>query len=158
MQWQHGSYTINANGSITLTPIQVDGRQLTSTPCQYDLGVYVRYYQPEYMKAYSVETDPFHNIPRLNLFQFDGSPQQPLYQAYSPPQMLPTETLNPTAVPKATAKAKRDQSQITIHNDAPLNKNAVIPAKEPFDVDKIWWAGIGFVAVGSALFMYDQKK
>lgn len=110
------------------------------------------------MKSYNIETDKFHNIPRLNLFQFNGAPQQPLYQAYTPPQMLPTQTLNPTSVPSATGKVKRDQSQILMHNDAPLNKNAIIPVKEPFDADKIWWAGVGLVAVGSALFMYPSKK
>lgn len=157
MQWQHGTYTLPGNGSILLQPIESDGRQLLSTPCQYDNSEYTRYYQPELIKSYSVETDKFHNVPRLNLFQFDGSPMMPLYLAYSPPQMLPTQTLNPTAVPSATGKVKRDQ-KILMHEDAPLNKNAVIQPKEPFDADKVWWAGIGLVAVGSALFMYPSKK
>merc|ERR1712232_491277 len=52
MQWQHGTYTLPENGSIVLLPIAVDGRSLTSTPCQYDNSVYERYYQPEMMKEY----------------------------------------------------------------------------------------------------------
>lgn len=47
MQWQHGTYVINANGSLTLTPIAVDGRQLLSTPCDYENGIYTRYNQSE---------------------------------------------------------------------------------------------------------------
>lgn len=158
LQWQHGSYTIHANKSITLTPIAVDGRQLTSTPCRYDNSIYTRYHQPGFMKEYTIETDKFHNIPRLNLFQFDGSPQQPLYQAYTPPQMLPTQTLNPTAAPSATGKAKRDNEQIFIHNDAPLNKNAIVIPKELIDAEQVWWAGIGLVVIGSAMYMFPSKQ
>ncbi|KAK5939341.1 Reversal of tor2 lethality [Knufia obscura] len=157
MQWQHGTYTLPDNGSIVLQPIAVDGRELTSTPCQYDNSVYSRYYQAEMMEKYSIEIDKFHNVPRLNLFHFDGSPQQPLYLVYNPPQMLPTQTLNPTAAPSATGKAKRD-AQVLLQSNEPLNKNAIIHRSEPFDVDKIWWAGIGLVAVGSAMYMYPSTK
>lgn len=157
MQWQHGTYTLPENGSIVLLPIAVDGRSLTSTPCQYDNSVYERYYQPEMMKEYSLETDKYHNVPRLNLFLFDGSPQQPLYLAYNPPQMLPTQTLNPTATPSATGKTKRD-GQVLLQNTEPLNKNAIIHPKEPLNADKIWWAGVGLVALGGAMFMYPSSK
>lgn len=158
IQWQHGKYTLPGNGSIFLEPIESDGRQLTSTPCQYDNSVYQRYYQPEYMRSYSVETDKFHNVLRLNLFQFDGSPQQPLYMAFNPPQMLPTQTLNPTSAPSATGKAKRGEPQILLQNDEPLNKNAIIMPKEPINADRVWWVGIGFIAVGSVLFMLPSSK
>lgn len=158
LQWQHGTYTLPSNGSIVLQPIAVDGRSLTSTPCRYENSVYERYYQPEMMEKYAVGTDKFHNIPRLDLFQFDGSPQQPLYLAYNPPQMLPTQTLNPTAAPSATGKAKRDDSQFRLQSDEPLNKNAIIHPSEPYNADKIWWAGVGLIAVGSALFMYPTSK
>lgn len=157
MQWQHGTYTLPENGSIVLQPIAVDGRELTSMPCQYENSIYARYYQPELMEEYTLETDKYHNVPRLNLFQFDGSPQQPLYLAYNPPQMLPTQTLNPTSAPTATGKVKRD-SQLLLQSSEPLNKNAIIHPKEPFDADKIWWVGVGLVAVGSAMYMYPSSK
>lgn len=47
MQWQHGTYTYNTNGSLSLTPIAVDGRQLLSSPCSYDDSIYTRYNQTE---------------------------------------------------------------------------------------------------------------
>jgi len=47
MQWQHGAWVMNANGSLSLTPIKVDGRQLLSSPCQFENGVYTRYNQTE---------------------------------------------------------------------------------------------------------------
>lgn len=51
LQWQHGNWVMNANGSLSLTPITVDGRQLLSEPCNYDNGIYTRYNQSEYMKV-----------------------------------------------------------------------------------------------------------
>lgn len=47
MQWQHGTWVMNANGSLSLTPIAVDGRQLLSSPCQYNNAIYTRYNQSE---------------------------------------------------------------------------------------------------------------
>ncbi len=47
MQWQHGTWVMNANGSLSLTPIAVDGRQLLSSPCEYNNAVYTRYNQTE---------------------------------------------------------------------------------------------------------------
>ena len=47
MQWQHGNWVMNANNSLTLTPIAVDGRQLLSTPCDFDNSIYTRYNQSE---------------------------------------------------------------------------------------------------------------
>lgn len=51
MQWQHGKYQKNANGSLTLTPFAVDGRQLVSDPCEYDKSLYTRFRQTELMKV-----------------------------------------------------------------------------------------------------------
>ena len=51
MQWQHGSYTKNANGSLSLEPIAVDGRQLLSSPCEFSHAVFTRYHQPELIKV-----------------------------------------------------------------------------------------------------------
>ena len=47
IQWQHGTFMQNANGSLSLSPIAVDGRQQTSNPCSYTQSVYTRYNQPE---------------------------------------------------------------------------------------------------------------
>lgn len=157
MQWQHGTYSLPGDGSIVMTPFGVDGRQLTSTPCKYDQAVYIRYNQPETMKRYEVITDPFHNVPRLNLFKFDGSLMQPMYLIYSPPQMLPTQTLNPTALPSATgSKAKRgglDGGDGTQQVLEPMNKNALIEPSKPHNADTWWWAGVGLTALGTVMYM-----
>lgn len=51
MQWQHGSYVIGSDGSLTMTPIAVDGRQLLSQPCQNSHAIYTRYNTTEKMKV-----------------------------------------------------------------------------------------------------------
>lgn len=51
MQWQHGTYTKSANGSLSLKPYAVDGRQLFSDPCNHKEALYTRYEQPELIKV-----------------------------------------------------------------------------------------------------------
>jgi hypothetical protein len=51
MQWQHGGWVKNADGSLKLTPIAVDGRQLMSTPCNGKNAIYTRYNQSETMQV-----------------------------------------------------------------------------------------------------------
>lgn len=45
--WQHGDYIIHPNGSLTLSPIDVDSRQLMSEPCESDESTYARVSQWE---------------------------------------------------------------------------------------------------------------
>lgn len=158
MQWQHGTYSLPGNGSIVMTPFGVDGRQLTSSPCQYDNAVYIRYTQPELFKSYQVQTDPYHNVQRLNLYQFDGSPMQPMYLAASPPQMLPTQTLNPTSSASATGKSRVKRTDGgdgdgTEEILEPLNKNAIFRPREQYNADRWWWAGVGLTALGTVMYM-----
>jgi hypothetical protein len=158
MQWQHGTYSLPGNGSIILDPIPIDGRQLISSPCTYDTAIYTRFDQPVLLKAYETLTDGFHNVPRLNLFEFDGTPIQPLYQAYDPPQMLPTQTLNPTASSEPTSKVKRDMDR----NDHDQWRQKMIKGHS-FDGgieeghEAIWEARIfygGFMCLGLGMVMY----
>lgn len=110
-------------------------------------------------QRYELETDPFHNIKRLNLYKFDGSPMAPMYLAYSPPQMLPTQTLNPTATSSggaaATGNSKAKRDYFEDHID-PLNKNAIVIPKAPMDPDTWLWVGMGLTAVGSVAYWYTS--
>ena len=51
MQWQHGTYLVNPNNTLTLNPIAIDGRQLQSDPCTYKNAIYTRYNQSEDFKV-----------------------------------------------------------------------------------------------------------
>lgn len=82
----------------------------------------------------------------------------PMYLAYSPPQMLPTITMNPTATPSATGKAKRDSLYELV---LPLNKDAAhikrgIEQRSLIyrvDLDMLWWAGVAMTIFGGAAYL-----
>lgn len=137
--WQHGSYTLNTNGSLSLQPIRVDGRQLLSDPCEADESTYMRWSQAELYKGYEVLVDTYKNVRRLNLYKFDGSPVNPMYIAYEPLQMLPTATLNPTAVPASTDAGKRR---------AKRELGEGLKAASELNPDRWLWAGLGLTAAG----------
>ncbi|RKF56476.1 Protein rot1 [Erysiphe neolycopersici] len=162
LQFQHGKFIENLDGSLTLMPFAVDGRQLLSDPCTKH-AVYTRYNQTETMKNYQVSIDPYMKISRLDLHKFDGAKLPPMYLAYKPPQMLPTVTLNPTA--KSTSSAKKmkrntEQADSIEGLDVPLNKNAKHLERNlrpspifSIDPDKVWWGGIGLTLLGGAAYL-----
>ncbi|KFY50965.1 hypothetical protein V496_09045 [Pseudogymnoascus sp. VKM F-4515 (FW-2607)] len=167
LQFQHGTFTENANGSLSLNPIAVDGRQQLSDPCTNSKhSQYSRYHQPELMKKYEAKIDDYKKIKRLDLYQFDGTPIQPLYQAYSPPMMLPTVTMNPTdkadAAKETGSKAKRGEGSVESLLE-PLNKNAkhikrhvsgTMEVKPTSSMaNSVWWAGVGMTLLGGAAYL-----
>ncbi|MCJ1335587.1 Reversal of tor2 lethality [Bachmanniomyces sp. S44760] len=163
MQWQHGEYTKNANGSLSLTPLSVDGRQLLSNPCAYSNSIYTRYNQSELFAKFQVYTDPYHNVPRLDLFNFDGSPVNPMYLINKPPQMLPTQTLNPTASssgsPASTnkPKAKRDFSSDNLAGFTPMRDQTIPMHRQKAmtaNADKWWWIGVGMTGIGGVGYFF----
>jgi Chaperone for protein-folding within the ER, fungal len=87
-----------------------------------------------------------------------------MFLAYTPPQMLPTSTLNPTATSGSPAGKATSKSRVkrAIDDEAgekiePLNKNALLTPGEPFNVDRWWWVGVGLTAVGTVLYMYPSS-
>ncbi|KAI4204852.1 MAG: hypothetical protein LQ350_000918 [Teloschistes chrysophthalmus] len=154
IQWQHGKYNKASNGSLVLNPIEVDGRQLMSDPCTYSNSVYTRYHQQEIFKHYEVLVNPYDKATRLNLYGWDGAPMNPMYLAYRPPQMLPTQTLNPTATtsgtqPSGSSKSKRDLAgdDDGLVQEA-LNRHALVKQRESTNADRLWWLGVGMTALG----------
>jgi len=91
----------------------------------------------------------------------------PMYLVYSPPQMLPTTTLNPTATSSGAAsasatsgssKAKRGAAEV------PLNWKLKFPdGKQGTDVvhhinaDRLWWIGLGMTGVGGLLYLGPRR-
>ncbi|EEA21114.1 hypothetical protein EYB25_008577 [Talaromyces marneffei] len=142
MQWQHGTYSIQNNGSLALVPIPSDGRQLISDPCAGYHSTYTHYNQSVLFESYRIYMDKYHGIQRLDLVQFDGSPMQPLYILYRPPAMLPTTMLNPTG--KARGKAKR-----AVAIDGKENQvSSMIRSVDPVVLERWWWFGIISTSVG----------
>ena len=105
---------------------------------------------------YQVVTDEYSKALRLNLFGFDGAPMNPMYLAYKPPQMLPTQTLNPTASStdapaKSSGQAKRDYEGLEGFAE-PLNKDILIKRREPINADRWWWIGVGITGLGGVAY------
>jgi hypothetical protein len=91
------------------------------------------------------------------MYEFDGTPMNAMYLAYSPPQMLPTTTLNPTSSATSTSKAKAKRGLVQEEEVIPLNINAKHIKrgieKAPVDANLIWWTGIGMTLFGGVAYM-----
>ncbi|KAL7009885.1 Reversal of tor2 lethality [Cystobasidiomycetes sp. EMM_F5] len=91
--WQHGSYIINSNNSITLNPIESDGRIQVQDPCAAESNVITYYSQQTLFSGWSIIADPNHSRYMLQLLRFDGALEPRMYLYYRPPNMLPTSQL-----------------------------------------------------------------
>ncbi|KAL3471845.1 protein rot1 [Aspergillus californicus] len=154
MQWQHGTYTITSNGSLQLNPIAVDGRQLLSDPCSSLSGLYTRYNQTEKYTSFKVSVDPYYDSIRLDLSSFDGSPMQPMFLVFQPPEMLPTGTLNP--INPGSKKAKRDANANELTGETfraglrrLIDKNTLV------DPDRWLWVGVAMSAMGGIVIFFS---
>jgi len=94
LQWQHGTYQALANNSILYFPIASDGRQRVLNTCSPTSDVTQQWNQTFWMRGWEIVQDPILGT-ELQLYEFDGTPVNPLYPYASPPIMLPTETLTP---------------------------------------------------------------
>lgn len=113
-----------------------------------------------YWKKYEVVTDKFSNTQRLNLFAFDGAPLNPMYLAYKPPQMLPTQLLNPTSTSATEAK---QTSSVPAKRGLGHVKALQMPLKtEGFfqmewytpNADRLWWFGAGITTLGGIGYFF----
>jgi hypothetical protein len=106
INWAHGRYSLNANGSITMVPLG-DGFQQVQDPCAAVSNFIEVYNQTEYYKGWRIFTDPTDGF-KLHLFLFDGSPAAPQFQISTTPNMLPTQLLR--NVPTADTVSRRSVS------------------------------------------------
>lgn len=102
---------------------------------------------PTPQQWYEILTDERRGKKRLNLYQFDGAPMNPMYLEYNPPQMLPTSTLSPLSTTTGAAKAKAKATsakKIKLKRELPGGyKNA-----EDINTDHVWWLGVGLTSLG----------
>jgi len=132
IQWQHGTYTFDINGSLVLFPFPCDGRQLISDPCTSGKGSYTRYNSTQIFKTWSTSMDNYHGEYQLSLAQRDGTLLPPMYLAYRPPRMLPTNPFSSSCMPH------RKRSLIPL-----VNRVAIV------DYDALWWFGMSLSFLGT---------
>jgi len=106
MNWCHGTYIINANNSINLTPFG-DGYQQIQDPCAAVTNFVENYNLTEYMSLYQMFQDPVDGY-KLHLFQYDGNPLAPMFQISTTPNMLPTQKLRNVTAPPGSVLGKRN--------------------------------------------------
>lgn len=114
-----------------------------------------------FRKKYEVVTDKFSNTQRLNLFAFDGAPINPMYLAYKPPQMLPTQPLNPTST--SATEAQQTSSVPAKRGLEDSNTVHVLMRTDHFsrtvwwctpNADLLWWFGAGITALGGVGYFF----
>jgi hypothetical protein len=84
-----------------------------------------------------------------------------MFQIYDPPQMLPTQTLNPTssatggAQSTGKSRVRRDMKDFTGEKieSVTRNGNTILSPKEPYNPDTWWWVGVGMTALGTIMYM-----
>jgi len=107
LNWIHGEYTLEPNGSITLQPFN-DGYQQIQDPCAAVSNFVEDYNDTEIYEQWRIFQDPVQGY-KLHLFQFDGSPLAPQFQVSTTPNMLPTQQLR--NLPKNTTSTTSSQNQ-----------------------------------------------
>jgi len=90
--FQHGTYKLNPNGSITLNPFEPDGRIQVQDMCAAQSNVMQQFNQTVLFSGWRIFQDPSLG-PKLQIYRFDGAPLSPMYLVSDPPDMLPTQVL-----------------------------------------------------------------
>lgn len=112
--WQHGTYTSNSDGSLTLNPIPEDGRLETDNPCYDTTATVQQYNQTEQFVQWTTQIDAHRNAWSLQMYGFDGTPLAPMYLAFDPPQMQPTNMISTNSTLKKLSSATSLSSSIGI--------------------------------------------
>lgn len=105
MNWCHGTYQLQPNGSITMVPFG-DGYQQVQDPCAAISNFIENYNDTELYVQWNIYQDPTLGY-MLQLYQFDGSPLPPMAQLSTSPNMLPTQPLRNVSASSSKSQ-KRD--------------------------------------------------
>lgn len=91
--WQHGTYSLNHNGSITLRPFASDGRIQVQDPCAATTNIITYYNNQVLFTDWGIVVDPSSGRYTLNLNRYDGAKMARMFLMAKPPNMLPTQVL-----------------------------------------------------------------
>ncbi|KAJ1303060.1 hypothetical protein OPQ81_011261 [Rhizoctonia solani] len=87
--YQHGTYQLASDGSMTLTPFWQDGRIQILDPCMNALNQIALLNQTEHISSWRIFEGP-----KLRLFGEYYTPVEKMTRVYDVPQMLSTEVLS----------------------------------------------------------------
>ena len=103
MNWAHGTFTYNTNGSLSFYPFG-DGFQQIQGACLANSDFIEPYNNTELYQSWQIFVDAIDG-PKLHMFQFDGAPVTPMFLYSQTPLMLPTQPLRNTS--SSTKVARR---------------------------------------------------
>ncbi|KAK4689341.1 hypothetical protein P7C73_g752, partial [Tremellales sp. Uapishka_1] len=112
--WQHGTYGLNDNGSLTLYPFGTDGRIQVQDPCAAVTNIITYYNQQTLYADWGIIIDTQSANYVLNLNRFDGAKMPPMYLVAKPPNMLPTQILTGVNASGQTQTRKRSVMDIAM--------------------------------------------
>lgn len=145
--WQHGTYTLNDNGSITLFPFGPDGRIQVQDPCAPVTNIITYYNQQTLYADWGIVIDEQTRNYVLKMNRFDGAKMPYLYLRARPPFMLPTQLLTGTnASGQVVQTRKRSTSPINMF------KRSAAGPRTTISRDSMAAGAIGVALGGVALF------
>ncbi|KAK8853097.1 hypothetical protein IAR55_003798 [Kwoniella newhampshirensis] len=142
--WQHGTYTLNDNGSLTLHPFGPDGRIQVQDPCAATTNIITYYNQQTMFADWGIVVDTTSGNYQLNLNRFDGAKLPYMYLTAKPPNMMPTQILTGVNASGQTNTRKRDLTS------SPLNifkRSAAVPVAGQSNIAMIVGV-LGTTAIG----------
>nr|ODN99983.1 hypothetical protein L204_02428 [Cryptococcus depauperatus CBS 7855] len=105
--WQHGTYSLNDNGSISLFPFSSDGRIQVQDPCAATTNVITYYNNQVLFSDWGITVDSSTGQYILQLNRFDGAKLARMFLAAKPPNMLPTQYITGVNASGQTNTRKR---------------------------------------------------
>jgi len=146
MNWAHGAYALNVNGSITMTPFG-DGYQQIQHACAGQSNFVENYNMTELYVMWQIFIDATAG-PKLHLFQYDGAPLAPMFRVSATPNMLPTRMLRNVTAPTTQSSNNQFTSQ-----NGKLKVGSAALAQSKNGAQSLWSRSTATVAAGGVLGM-----
>jgi len=118
INWVHGNYTLQSNGSMTMVAFE-DGFQQIQDPCAAVSNFLEDYNLSELYSSWRIFQDPTDGY-KLHLFQFDGAPLPPMFQVSAVPNMLPTQLLRNVTKPVQGNGVKQQRRSLEERSNSSL--------------------------------------
>ncbi|WVW86020.1 hypothetical protein I302_108058 [Kwoniella bestiolae CBS 10118] len=144
--FQHGTYSLEDDGSIVLRPFAADGRVQVQDPCAATTNIITYYNEITTFKDWGIIVDPDTGNYQLRLNKFDGSKLPYMNLIAKPPNMLPTQVLTGVNASGQTNTRKRSltSSPLDIFKRSSASTRASISTNQMVGVAGV----VGSVAVG----------
>lgn len=144
--WHHGTYTLNNNGSISLSPFPGDGRIQVQNPCAAVTNVITYYDQFTLYADWGIVIDYTTGNYQLRMNRFDGAKLPYMDLIARPANMLPTQPLTGVNASGQTIQTRKR----SLVQELNIFKRSAAPSRLSFGQDTLAAGAIGVAVVGIA--------